>query len=338
MVGADGAEALGLAGLHGEGAEVHAAALLVLVAHRGEGLLDDVVRADADAAGGDQQVGADELVLDGGAEGLGVVGDRAHPVADGSGVAGGGAQGEAVGVVDLAGVQRLARLHQFAAGGEHDHPRAGAYPDGAAADRGQQAELRRAEDRARAKGEVARADVAALGPYVGAGLRRAVHPYLAGGALGGGAVGAHPGDRALAESPVGPLDRDDGLGAGRQRGAGHDAGGLPGAHVRKIRAARRDVADDGEDRRILLAGARDVRDPYRVPVHRAVVERRQGDRHRDVLDQDAALGVEELQLDGFEGADGGEDVLQVVVHRPEAVLAGRAGGGAAQDPCISSAT
>ena len=31
----------------------------------GQRLLDDVVRADADAAAGDQDVGADELVLDG---------------------------------------------------------------------------------------------------------------------------------------------------------------------------------------------------------------------------------------------------------------------------------
>ncbi|CAM5683631.1 hypothetical protein SGLAM104S_04413 [Streptomyces glaucescens] len=32
-----------------------------------------------------------------------------------------------------------------------------------------------------------------------------------------------------------------------------------------------------------------------------------------------------LQLDGFEGADGGEDVLQVFVHRPQVVLAGGVG-------------
>ena len=102
--------------------------------------------------------------------------------------------------------------------------------------------------------------------------------------------------------------------------------------------AGRDVADHREGGRVLLARARDIRDPHRVPVHGAVVERRQGDRHRDVLDQDAALGVEELQLDGFQGADGREDVLQVFVHRPEVVLAGGVGRGAAQRCYISSAT
>ena len=112
----------------------------------------------------------------------------------------------------------------------------------------------------------------------------------------------------------------------------------PGPTLEQLGLARRDVPDDREDGRELLARARDIGDPDRVPVHRAVVERRQGDRHRDVLDQDAALGVEELQLDGFEGADGREDVLQVLVHRPEVVLAGDAGRGAAQGCYISSVT
>ena len=50
--GADGAEALRLAGLHGDLAEV-------APCRAGEHLLDDVVRADAHPARGDQQVGAD---------------------------------------------------------------------------------------------------------------------------------------------------------------------------------------------------------------------------------------------------------------------------------------
>lgn len=169
-------------------------------------------------------------------------------------------------------------------------------------------------------------------------LGRAVDLHLSEGALGVRAVGAHPRDRALAEAAVGPLHGDDGLGAGRHRGAGHDAGGLAGAHVEQLGLARRDIADDRQSGRELLARARDIRDPHRIPVHRAVVERRQGDRHRHVLDQDAALGVEELQLDGFEGANGREDVLQVLGHRPEVVLAGDAGRGGAQNRYISSAT
>jgi hypothetical protein len=261
---------------------------------------------------------------------LGVVGDRADPVGDGSGVAGGGAEGEAVGVVDLAAAQLLVGLDEFAAGGHDDHTGAGAYAYGAAADRGEQADLRRAEDRAGVEGAVAGFHVAALGAHVRACLGRAVDLYLPEGALGGRAVGPHSGDRALAQAAVGPLHGDDCLGAGRQRGAGHDARGLAGAHVEQLRLARRDIADDRQNGRELLARARDIRDPHRVPVHRAVVERWQGDRHRDVLDQHAALGVEELQLDGFEGAHGREDVLQVLGHRPDVVLAGDTGRGGAQ--------
>ena len=165
-----------------------------------------------------------------------------------------------------------------------------------------------------------------------------VHPHLALGVLGGQAAGPHAAGRALAEPAVGPLDGDDGLGAGRQRGAGHDAGGLARSDTDRVVRAGRDVPDDLQGGRELLAGARDIGDPYRVPVHRAVVERRQRHRHRDVLDQDTALGVEQLEFDGLQGLDRGEDVRQVLVHRPQVVFAGRAGRGAAQLCCISSAT
>ncbi|GAA4949935.1 hypothetical protein GCM10023238_15310 [Streptomyces heliomycini] len=301
-------------------------------------LLDDVVRPDAHAAGGDHQVGAHQLVLDGVPQGRGVVGDGAHPVGDRARVPRGGGEGEAVGVVDLPRAQFPVGLDEFAAGGEHHHARARAHAHRAAADRGEQGDLRRAEDGAGRQGPVAGPDVAALGAHVRACPGRAVHVHLPGGALGGEAAGAHPGDRALAEAAVGPLDGDDGLGAGRERGAGHDAGGLAGADVEEAGRARGDVPDDLEGRRVPLARARDVRDPHRVPVHGAVVERGQGDRHRDVLDQDAALGVEEVQLDGFEGPDGREDVVQVLVHRPEAVRTCGAGRDGAQRCCISSVT
>lgn len=122
---------------------------------------------------------------------------------------------------------------------------------------------------------------------------------------------------------------------------------LTGAHGDRVGLAGGDVPDDLQDGGELLAGARHIGDPHRVPVHGAVVERRQGQRHRDVVDQHAALGVEQVQLDGVQGADGGEDVVQVVLHRPQPVRAGARGGvvvagvtvrAAAQRPCISSAT
>ncbi|MGX1252180.1 hypothetical protein RKD48_004691 [Streptomyces ambofaciens] len=287
------------------------------------------------------------MVLDGGPQGLGVVGDRAHPVGDGTGVAGGRGEGEAVGVVDLPGRQLLVGLDEFASGGEHHHARARAHPYRAPADRGEQADLRWAEDRTGRQGAVAGADVAALRADVRPCLGRAVHVDVALGALRGQAAGAHAGHRSLAEPAVGPFDGDDGLGAGRERGAGHDAGGLAGAHGDRVGLAGGDVPDDLQNGGELLAGARDVGDPHRVPVHGAVVERRQGQRHRDVVDQDAPLGVEQVQLDRVQGADGGEDVVQVVLHRPQPVRAGARGGvvvagvtvcAAAQRPYISSAT
>lgn len=125
------------------------------------------------------------------------------------------------------------------------------------------------------QGAVASPYVAALGAHVRACFGGPVHVHLSLGALGGEAAGAHAGHRALAEASVGPLDGDDGLGAGRQRGAGHDAGGLSGADVQQFGMARRDIPDDVQDGRELLARARHVGDPDRVPVHGAVVERRQ---------------------------------------------------------------
>ncbi|BCK70667.1 hypothetical protein Srufu_046200 [Streptomyces libani subsp. rufus] len=229
--------------------------------------------------------------------------------------------------MDLAGAQRLAGLNQFTAGRQHHDAGTGADPDRAAADGGEQADLGGAEDGARRQGQLAFGDIAAAGPDMGAGGGRAVDADLAAGVLGGGAVGAHRGGRPLARAAVGPFDRDDGLGAGRYRGAGHDAGGLTGPDRGQFAAARRDIADDGEGGRGALRGVRDIGGPDRVAVHRAVVEGRQGDGDRDVLDQYAALGVEELQLDRVERSDLRQHVVEMLGHRPDAVLvAGPAGG------------
>ena len=141
----------------------------------------------------------------------------------------------------------------------HDHARARAHQHPVAADRGEQGDLPRAEDGARPVEHRRRPARTSLPgrPDVLARARRA----------------RVIGTRAVAA--VGPLDRDDRLGAGGQRRAGHDAGGLPGADAYAAAVAGRDVADDRQNGRVLLARARDVRDPDRVPVHRAVVERRQ---------------------------------------------------------------
>ena len=135
---------------------------------------------------------------------LRVVGDDADPVGDGAGLAGGGGEDVGVRVVDLARRERLAGLDQLAAGGDDDDPRAGAGPDPVAADRGEQPDL--------------------PGPEAGAGVehraRRRARPRRPGGCAR--RPRARWVMRTAGEAAVGPLDRDDRVGAGRHRRAGHD--------------------------------------------------------------------------------------------------------------------
>lgn len=228
-------------------------------------------------------------------------------------------QREAVGVVDGARGERLAGLDQLAAGGHDHHPGARPHPYGAAPDGGQQGDLRRPEDGAGREGQVTGLYVAAACADVRPRLRGAVHAYLAARVFGGGAGRGHPGGRAAARAAVGPLDRYDGFRAGRQRGAGHDPGSLAGADGGQLTAARRHVPDDGEHRGKLLARTLDVGRSDGIAVHGAVVEGREGDGHGHVLDQDTALGVQQLELDGLQRPDGREDVREVLVHGPQTV-------------------
>src|SRR5690606_32554805 len=80
---------------------------------RCQDLLDGVVRAVAQTAGGDDQVGAHELVLQGVAQRAALVGDGGHPVGGGAGVVYRGGERVAVGVVHLAGLGVLARLDEL---------------------------------------------------------------------------------------------------------------------------------------------------------------------------------------------------------------------------------
>ena len=101
--------------------------------------LTDVVRADADPAGGD----------DAGRRGpagpracraarRGSSGDDADPVGDGAGLAGGGGQREAVGVGDLPGPERLAGSTSSLPVDRTTTRGRGRHDDAAAADRGEQ--------------------------------------------------------------------------------------------------------------------------------------------------------------------------------------------------------
>ncbi len=84
-----------------------------------------------------------------------------------------------------------------------------------------------------------------------------------------------------------------------------------------------DVADDRQVHRVSLATAvGDVGDPHGVAVHRGVVEGRQVDVGRHVLGEDAAVGVEQLQVERRERLDAVEDVGQVLRRRSSAPLTG----------------
>src|SRR5690606_21860232 len=126
----------------------------------------------------------------------------------------------------------------------------------------------------------------------------------------------HGVDGAAAQATVRPLDRYDRVRALREGGAGHDARRVARGDGGEFGAARRDVPHHTQHGGGLLVGALHVPGAYRVAVHRAVVEGRQRGGDGDVLQQDAALRVEEMELDGLQRADATEDVLQVLLDRP----------------------
>lgn len=90
-------------------------------------------------------------------------------------------------------------------------------PDGGAADGREQADLRRAQDRAGFQGEIPGLDVAAARADVGAGLDGAVHPDLAARALGRGAAGRM---EVAAPPPVPPSVHSTGTTASAPGGSG----------------------------------------------------------------------------------------------------------------------
>ena len=156
------------------------------------------------------------------------------------------------------------RLDQLAAGGDDDDARAaGRHIADGAVGRREQPDLRGAEDRSRRAARVR--------------PRRASSPARR---------MCWPSTRGLRmmttdDAAVGPLELDDRVGAGRHRRAGHDARAEAGLDADAGVAAGGDVADHRQrDRRCLGGRRRDVVQPYRVAVHRRVVEAGQRARRR----------------------------------------------------------
>jgi hypothetical protein len=85
------------------------------------------------------------------------------------------------------------------------------------------------------------------------------------------------------------LNGDDGVGAGRQRGAGHDLRGLSREEVSRTWAASRDLRDHGE----LATPLGEVLAADGEPVHRRVVEARHSLRRDHLPGAGAAERLEQ---------------------------------------------
>jgi hypothetical protein len=124
-----------------------------------------------------------------------------------------------------------------------------------------------------------------------------------------------PDEHAGVALPLGQLHHDDGVGARRHGGAGHDPGGLARTDLGALRRARGQDADDVQADRVVLARSRHVGRADGVPVHRRVVEGRDGVLGGDDLGRDAAGGVGHRDLRGCQGGDPLEDVGLRLVER-----------------------
>ena len=273
VVAAD-AEGHGLPRLHGHAPEE------LLDAELGLDLADEIVRADRGAAGGHEHVEAEQRALHRAAVLLLVVGHHPELRGDGTGEPERGGEQQAVRLVDLPRLERLAGLPQLGARHEDPHARPLRALHLGDAGRREGADLSRAEHHAGLEHRLARPDVASGS----ADVRACGHRRRDGEALA----------RLLHD-----LDRHDRVGPLGDRPAGGDAHRLARGQRTRGRAARGDPLDDGKnDRR----GGR-VRRAQRVSVHRRAGERRQVDDGRSALREDApgrpldrhALGLQGLR-------------------------------------------
>jgi hypothetical protein len=231
---------------------------------------------DRHAAGGHEDVGAHELVLERGGQRPRVVGHDADAVGDGAGLDGGRGQRRAVGVDDLARTERLRRPRRARCPSTRRRPAAGAHEQPGAPDRCCQADLHRAEVAAGAQHCVADGDVLAGPADVGPGRRRLA-------------------DDDGGDPAVGPLEREDRVGTGRHQRPRHDPHAGAGRHAQRRRRPGRDVAGDRQHDRLLLGRGGDVGQAHGVAVDGGVVEARQRSGCDDVLGEHAPVGVHQAE-------------------------------------------
>ena len=175
-----GADAEPAARGHGDGVEAHRP-------QGGQDVLDGVPPADRQPAGGDQDVGPHELILDGLGQDARLVGHGGHAEGPAAGVGDGRRHGVAVGVEHVARVARLAGLDQLVADRDDDDPRGGADVDAGAPDAGQQGHMASRDARPLGQHRRAGGDVGGTTPHVLPRPHRRLHPHA-----DPAAVGVHP--------------------------------------------------------------------------------------------------------------------------------------------------
>ena len=277
------------------------------LATAGQQVLGEVGVADADAAAGQHHVGTRDGLVQRGRQGFGVVAhqpevdhldvqalERAH-------------QAVAVAVVDAAGVQRLAERAQLVAGGEQRHPQPAHHRDLGDAQRGDQAQVGRAQAPPGRYCRAAAAQVLAAQAAVVAGAQRAGR------------------DADAAAFQPAQLLRHHGVEARRHHRAGHDAHAVAGRgrHRRHIAGMH---GGGHPQHRLGAVGQRAAGEG--IAVHRRVVMGWHVDRRDHVLGQHAAERLAQRQrLAAVDRADrrgdGGTGSGDV-----ERVAAGHQGGGA----------
>ena len=258
--------------------------------------------ARRDATRGDEHVGLDPLRQEGLSEAVNVVGDDAAEDGTPARLLHRAVQGEAVRVADLPELRYPARLHELVAGGQDHHAGAWVHEGPSVAGSREHPQLGRGEPPPRLDQEVA-------GPRV---LPRRSHVPA------GGFAAEHPNDLVARD---GVLDRHGAVRTGRDRRAGVDADGLASAH-RGLGA----VADAGPAHHAQLhlrpgRRAGDVGGPDGEAVHRRRRERRHVLLRPHVGGEDAAQRLLQVQLQGRERFDRGEDALAMVLDGDEPLAA-----------------
>ena len=243
-----------------------------------------------------EQVGTQQLALEHVEQRGVVVGDDPVAPGIGAGVTRGRGDQVRVRVGHLAEGGLLPDVDELAAGADHQHPRTGTHEHAVASDRREQRDL--------------------LRPERGTGTERGLTGLqVLTGAADALAVAHRTAHRDARDAAVGVLERDDRVGTGRDRRAGHDPHREAGTHAAARLRAGRDVADDRQDDRLVRGGVLGVDGAHGVAVHRRVVEAGQRDLARDGLGEQQPLGIEQGQLDRVDRADAREHGLEMFVDR-----------------------